>query len=461
MRCTEDAAMSKERRKKCQRRRHIVTSPLFWTNLLLLWWESPVEFSEQVLSRRRLSQLLRGAISNDSSIRHEQSSATLSNTTTVATVPLHATTGTHHVYVYIGSPPQRQTLIVDTGSRLLAFPCHPCRGCGRHASKFYNHELSTTDVIPKCGSCYLNVSKCSDFTDRCILSQKYTEGSSWTAFETEDIVWFGSLNAQESVEDLMQLAVPYTFGCQTSEKGLFRKQYADGILGLAMHETSLVQAMYQAGAIESNAFSLCFTRSGGYMSLGGTFTDHHLEQMKFSNISRDHGWYSLKVEAVSVGNISVVNSHTLEAFATGKGTILDSGTTDTFLPKVVAPELASVWKDWSGLDYSNEPRFYTLQEFEQLPDVTITFAGNVTLTITPESYMEGVPASSTGDMDKARPFWKGKHQLTNRLYADEPLGAVLGANSMFGHDILFDSQEHRVGLARANCYAATDISTIQ
>lgn len=189
------------------------------------------------------------------------------------------------------------------------------------------------------------------------------------------------------------------------------------------------------------------------MSLGGSLSKSHLEPMKFSKISQTHGWYSLEVEAVTVGHVSIVNEHTLEAFAKGKGTILDSGTTDTFLPKAIAPKLANVWQDWSGLVYSNEPRFYSLDEFERLPDVTFHFAGNVTLVMTPESYMEGIP---TGNGQDARPFWKGKHQLTNRLYADEPIGAVLGANAMLGHDVLFDMQDRRVGLARADCSAAVD-----
>ncbi len=213
--------------------------------------------------------------------------------------------------------------------------------------------------------------------------------------------------------------------------------------------------MYQAGAISRNAFSLCFTRSGGHLSLGGSDSTCHLEPMKYSNISQTHGWYSLQVQLVTVGNISIVNSQTLYSFESGKGTILDSGTTDTFLPKAVAPKLASVWKDWCGLDYSNEPRFYSVTEFERLPNVYITFQGNVTLTMTPESYMEGVPDSSS-DASHARPWWRGKHQLTNRLYADEPQGAVLGANAMFGHDVLFDTQAHRVGLARADCSAVNN-----
>lgn len=175
------------RRRRRRLRRYSLIALSFWFLLAFGSFEILLVFS-----RRRLVQLLRGNNKNDSFKQARDSgirsphNASLDPyspttiTTRVVTVPLHATTGTHHVYMSIGSPPQRQTLIVDTGSRLLAFPCHPCHGCGRHASKFYSHDISTTAVIPKCGSCYLSGSKCSEFSNHCVVTQKYTEGSSWT-----------------------------------------------------------------------------------------------------------------------------------------------------------------------------------------------------------------------------------------------------------------------------------------
>ena len=422
-----------------RRRRPAASSPLFWTPLLLYLLECQAELHprEEAAGRRRLSQLLRGATPIDINTTRASFSQQNAHTLSLATVPLHATTGTHHVHVYIGSPPQRQTLIVDTGSRLMAFPCQPCRACGKHTSKYFDPSISTTDVVPTCGNCILNSSKCSSFSDHCILSQKYTEGSSWTAFELEDLVWFGT-----SPENWMHLAVPFTFGCQTSEKGLFQKQYADGILGLAPHESSRMYKMFTVGAIPRNAFSLCFSRMGGQFSLGGTLTHHHLEPMRFSSITQNNGWYSLTVEQVKVGDFLLLKEENAHFFAEGRGTILDSGTTDTFLPVAVAVPLASAWRKWSGLEYSNQPRFYSSREFERLPNVTFSFAGNLTLVMTPNSYMEGVPNTLP---------WRGKRELTNRIYANEPLGAVLGANAMFGYDILFDVQDQRVGLAPADC----------
>lgn len=101
------------------------------------------------------------------------------------TVPLHAHASTHHVYIHVGSPkPQRQTLILDTGSRYTAFPCEPfCLKCGRHHSNKFNGTKSTTlikNYYPNC--IFAKPEKDPNRQDNsCIFHQTYLEGSSWTA----------------------------------------------------------------------------------------------------------------------------------------------------------------------------------------------------------------------------------------------------------------------------------------
>jgi hypothetical protein len=50
-----------------------------------------------------------------------------------------------------------------------------------------------------------------------------------------------------------------------------------------------------------------------------------------------------------------------------------------------------------------------------------------------------------------RSAWDGRITFRNRLYVDEPEGAVLGSNAMIGHDILFDLEGQTLGIAGANC----------
>jgi hypothetical protein len=459
---------------RCRRSYRLLLRILILTGIGAVWSENKVD-DPAVERHRRLAQqqYLRGGkstasrqIGNQTSTFESSSSNILPQAT--ATLPLHSKSGTHHVFLYVGSPPQRQTMIVDTGSRLIAFPCKPCSSCGKHASTYFDPALSSTVMTPSCGSCRLpSVSHCSEFnTEKCVMSQKYTEGSSWHAFEVEDIIWFGSNDVHDGVEHtgLMRLAVPYTFGCQTSTSGLFRNQYADGIFGIGLHEeSSILKALYDSKAIGRKTFSLCFTRNGGQLSLGGTAVQqHHKDVLRFVPLNKNNGFYSLKVTRLHVGDICITcgkYKSALSSFRQGKGTILDSGTTDTFLPEAVATSFAKAWKNvTSGMNYfKSRTRFYTFSEFSTLPDIVMTFEGNVTLTIQPERYMENVLVHPSDD--SLQP-WKGTRQLTNRIYLDEPAGAVLGANAMIGHDFLFDMQERRVGWARADCrFVETSSST--
>jgi hypothetical protein len=272
------------------------------------------------------------------------------------------------------------------------------------------------------------------------------------------MVWLGTSNVVQSIEEHMQLAIPYAFGCQTSIMGLFQKQYADGILGLARHETSLVAAYYKAGAIPTNAFSLCLTLDAGYITLGGSLpTKHHLEPMQITPITREHGWYSVEIVMLVVGDVEVAsvekNPYLLKSINAGKGCILDSGTTDTYLPEILAKPIGeAVMAYTDGLtDFSEQERVktFTFDQFQRLPIVAFVMANDVTLAMKPRNYMEGVPF----DMEDRVQSWNGSKTLTNRIYLEEPEGTVLGANAMVGHDIFFDVQSHRIGIAKSNCAA--------
>ncbi|KAG7366200.1 aspartic peptidase domain containing protein [Nitzschia inconspicua] len=384
------------------------------------------------------------------------------------TIPLHFHSGSHHAHMYIGSPPQRQTLIIDTGSKAMAFPCKTCKKCsaccGSHASPYFDPEVSTTHRVSKCGSCLLEgISSCSLFGDLCTFSQKYTEGSSWTATEVEDVVWLGTPDVVECLEDHMgTLAIPYSFGCQTSSKGLFRKQYADGILGLSIHDSSLIRALYLEGLIPRNAFSLCFTHVGGHLSLGGSLPvpTQYMGGMTTTPITHEHGYYSVEVVSLSIGEKIIISkdlySDLLDDMNSGKGCIFDSGTTDSFFPsslrKVVGDAVMAYSSSLTDFSTTMRRHTYTFEAFQRLPSLTIGFANNANLTILPDHYMEGVPVdSSTGRAE----VWEKSIPLTNRIYLDEARGTVLGANAMYGHDIVFDVQGHQIGIATANCHSNT------
>ncbi len=58
----------------------------------------------------------------------------------------------YYINVHIGTPPQSQALIIDTGSHLTAVPCLPhCKDCGKHINSYYDMSKSSTSETVQCG----------------------------------------------------------------------------------------------------------------------------------------------------------------------------------------------------------------------------------------------------------------------------------------------------------------------
>jgi hypothetical protein len=365
---------------------------------------------------------VRGAAQNFSTDPHQQ----ITNSTAV--VPLHAASGSMHVTVYVGQPPQAQTLIVDTGSTLSAWTCE---------------SPSTTRRIIECGECVLTTKQhhCDYNNNSCTVEQSYTEGSSWSATEVNDLV---AINSGRSIEESLDWTVSFPFGCQRHATGLFVRQYtATGILGLERTELSLIHVMYEEGLLQHNAFSLCVGGSGGYMGMGGALTNRHLEPMLYAPLyKRDKTTYTVQVKQLWVGKSCVAcNAKSILPLNTGKGTIFDSGTTDTFLPLALANDFEQAWFNETGLIYTKHPFRTTFEDFLKLPTIVFVLTNKITLQVPPLHYME------VASMKR----WWGTREVTNRMYVDEPDGAVLGLNTQRGYDILYESSNDRLGFAKADC----------
>jgi hypothetical protein len=172
------------------------------------------QFIERLRRERRLTPEQEGSQQDDenehdSDSDHESASATdekdghdttaTANTTNAINVLSHAELyqgiGTHYVDLWVGTPnPQRQTLIIDTGSDITAFPCDPCRDCGHdsHTDLEYNKDLSSTFHLSQCDACWLGTCQHdSHSSSYCSMQMAYAEGSSWVAYEAKDWVYLG------------------------------------------------------------------------------------------------------------------------------------------------------------------------------------------------------------------------------------------------------------------------------
>mmetsp|Transcript_67852 Transcript_67852/g.100558 ORF Transcript_67852/g.100558 Transcript_67852/m.100558 type:complete len:848 (+) Transcript_67852:1612-4155(+) len=277
------------------------------------------------------------------------------------------------------------------------------------------------------------------------------------------------------------------FGCQTSETGLFVTQLADGIMGMSAHDATLPKQMYNKGKLEHNLFTLCFRRelsvskqgvSAGVMTLGGIDTRLDSSPMVYAKNVASTGWYTVFVKNIFVrsnGGQSARADDELEQVVMkipvdissmngGKGVIVDSGTTDTYLHKDLAKSFGEVWYEVTKRSYSNTGIKLSRDELLRLPTVLIQLRAYDEFpdpSIPPESTTGLVgpklDPSSPHDVLLAIPathymeYSPSKDLYTSRLYFTESRGGVIGANAMQGHDVLFDWENGRVGFAESSC----------
>jgi hypothetical protein len=127
-------------------------------------------------------------------------------------------------------------------------------------------------------------------------------------------------------------------------------------------------------------------------------------------------------------------------FNTGKGTIVDSGTTDTYLPSAALGSFRTLFQSISGMQHSNNVVEMSPAQVARLPTIVyrlegLTEGSTIDIEVPPSSYVEA--------------FKGGRY--ASRVYLTEASGAVLGANFMNGHNVVFDIEQLRVGFVQSDC----------
>jgi hypothetical protein len=286
-------------------------------------------------------------------------------------------------------------------------------------------------------------------------------------------------------------------------------------MGMSAHELTLPKQLYNANKIQYNMFSMCFrielgtSKRGvlaGSLTIGGTSIELDTSPMVYAKNIQPFGWYTVYINNIYLStnggtsflfnkpiiesesksieddnnNIihKIINTFNRETVNKGRGVIVDSGTTDTYISSSIRDEFCTLWKKVTGgKEYSNGAMYLTQKQLKSLPTLLIqlqgtgpTAAGSTTeeqddgygnnnddiirpvigqvgyldverwsdvlLSIPATSYMEYSPTLKV---------------YVSRLFFTETRGGVLGANSMQGHNVLFDWQHSRIGFAQSSC----------
>lgn len=422
--------------------------------------------------------------------------------------------GTHYVDLWCGSPPQRQTVIVDTGSGVTAFPCSECKDCGApnyHIDDLFSEQDSSTFKTSTCSNrsdCIMSRSNCRG--DKCLIGMSYAEGSKWDAKEVVDRCYVGGPHETPLIvpddkaslegDDMnplhaADLAFDMTFGCQNVVTGLFKTQMADGIMGMSNQPSTYWSQMFEAGKMGSDKnFGLCFSRpplitkagtEAGAMTLGGVDERLHLTPLVYtSNFNSGRStFFSVKVRKMMLregkygesAQSTDVNPHKgvtvldiPESTLNTGGVIVDSGTTDTYWNGAIAQAFKVIFKEMAGWEHDNQKHRLSDKEFAKLPTILLQlYSDEATNGHIPDPFKApglagAMDVDNKYDVILAIPpshymeYSPEGESYTSRFYPVERSGSVLGANAMMGHDVSFDVDNNRIGWAESKCdYTST------
>lgn len=180
--------------------------------------------------------------------------------------------------IEIGTPGQKLSLIVDTGSSSLSFPCSECKDCGIHMENPFNLNNSSTSSVLYCNdnTCPYNL-KC--VKGRCEYLQSYCEGSRINGFYFSDVVKLESTNNTKSGN----ITFKKHMGCHMHEEGLFLYQHATGVLGLSLTKPkgvpTFIDLLFKNSPKLNKIFSLCISEYGGELILGGYSKDYIVKEV--------------------------------------------------------------------------------------------------------------------------------------------------------------------------------------
>ena len=278
-----------------------------------------------------------------------------------------------------------------------------------------------------------------------MYTRSYAEQSSSSGILLEDVV---ALHDGGS-------GVPVIFGCETRETGEIFKQRADGLFGLGNSDASVINQLVAAGEID-DVFSLCFgmVEGDGVLMLGDSpaTADIPLQHTPLVPSPTHPFYYNVRLDAISGGGEELeVDSG---VFQEGYATVLDSGTTFTYIPTPAFQAFSAAVEayavehglvrvrgpdpQYDDICFGGAPEHTDVDAMQQVfPTFGLHFAPNATLILGPLNYLF------------VHTFNSGKYCLG--VFDNGHAGTLLGGITFRNVLVQYDRANGRVGFGGAAC----------
>ncbi|KAI3738211.1 hypothetical protein L2E82_28234 [Cichorium intybus] len=367
--------------------------------------------------------------------------------------------GLYFTKVKLGSPPREFNVQIDTGSDILWVTCSSCIDCPKLSGfgiplNFFDSATSSTASVVSCSDsiCSSNFKTadalCSDQDNQCGYQFNYADESGTSGHYVTDFLYFDTVVDPSTITNS---SASITFGCSTYQSGdLARSDKAmDGIFGFGQHDLSVISQLSAQG-ITPKVFSHCLRgdgAGGGKLVLGEILAP----TMVYSPLVPSQLHYNLELQSIAVGEQLLPIDATVFATSDNQGTIVDTGTTLTYLvaqayyPFVDAITAAVLQLATPILSKGSQCYLLTSSSTAIFPKVSLNFAGGASMILKPENYL--VP----GD-----PVYGGIVQCIGFQKANGI--TVLGDLVLKDKIFVYDLSRKRIGWTDYDCSADVNVS---
>ncbi|KAJ6331326.1 hypothetical protein OIU76_009831 [Salix suchowensis] len=344
--------------------------------------------------------------------------------------------GLYFTKVKLGSPPREFKVQIDTGSDVLWVCCNSCNNCPRTSGlgiqlNFFDPSSSSTAGQVRCSdpictsAVQTTATQCSSQTDQCSYTFQYGDGSGTSGYYVSDTLYFDAILGDSLIANSSALIV---FGCSAYQSGDLTKtdKAVDGIFGFGQGELSVISQLSTRG----------ITPRPGIV---------------YSPLVPSQPHYNLNLQSITInGQLLPIDP---AAFATSKsrGTIVDSGTTLTYLVAeaydpfvsavnaIVSPSVTPI------ISKGNQCYLVSTSVSQVFPLASFNFAGGASMVLKPEDYL--IPSGSSG----GSAIWCIGFQ---KVQGVSILGDLVLKDKIFVYDLV----RQRIGWANYDCSLSVNVS---
>ncbi|XP_040376762.1 protein ASPARTIC PROTEASE IN GUARD CELL 1 [Oryza brachyantha] len=363
--------------------------------------------------------------------------------------------GEYLVDVYVGTPPRRFQMIMDTGSDLNWLQCAPCLDCFEQRGPVFDPAASVSYHNVTCGDprCGLVAPPAAPracrrpMADPCPYYYWYGDQSNTTgdlALESFTVNLTAS-GASRRVDGVV-------FGCGHWNRGLFHG--AAGLLGLGRGALSFAS---QLRAVYGHAFSYCLVDHGSSVGSKIVFGDDdallghpRLNYTAFSPpaaASAGDTFYYVQLKGVLVGGEMLsISASTWDVAKDGSGgTIIDSGTTLSYFAEPAYQVIRQAFIDRMNKAYPLIADFPVLNpcynvsgvDRVEVPEFSLLFADGAVWDFPAENYF--IRLDPEGIMCLAV------------LGTPRSAMSIIGNFQQQNFHVLYDLQNNQLGFAPRRC----------